>query len=72
MGTWRCPSEHKRPQVYLFVHFQSIILIRHFFSSGNFSAIDRTNDDGIYMFPDFLQTRLFVTSFRFTLTCESD
>ena len=24
------------------------------------------------MFPDFLQTRLFVTSFKFTLTFESD
>ena len=56
----------------LFIHFLGIILIRNFCSSGNFSAIDRTNDDGIYMFPDFLQTRLFVTSFTFTLAYESD
>ena len=61
-----------RSRMRLFVHFLGIILIWNFFSSGNFSAIDRTNNDGIYMFPDFLQTRLFVTSFKFTLTFESD
>ena len=53
-----------------FLFIQGIILISTFLEI--FSATDRTNDDGIYMFPDFLQTRLFTISFRFTLTCESD